>query len=227
MKLVKLFAIALIIAVFSSCSLVKETYYNKLDKEEQKLYTPKFLDMKNEELNSEGVFSLNLDEFKTLAKNSSNKHNLIFFYQLYCGASYEFVHQLAENIKLSDFDFFFISGHDWVWKYNYEDFVENSTIKRMFLLDVNQYGEIEGWAENKTYFKRITAFYDDLKNDFKGNYDDLDINSVPTVIICDNDSNILLEFDPFNCDGNKDCDEKEKAFYNSLDSLLNSKLSFE
>jgi hypothetical protein len=33
----------------------------------------------------------------------------------------------------------------------------------------------------------------------------------------------LLEFDPFNCDGNKDCGQKDKDFFDNVNKLIRNK----
>jgi len=228
MKSIQLFAIVILIVAFTSCSLFKSTYYNELNEEEKKKYTPMFLDLENHESNTDGVYSLNIDEFRTLLKNSSNKLNFINFYRIYCQGNHDMLKDFSEKFDLYKFDRYFISGNDWVYKNDYLEIIENSSISRFYLLDVNKYGHLdEGWHDGITFFERNQAFYNDLRKVSVLDSNENKEYSYPNIMICDNDSNILLEFDPNGCDGKENCFENEDTFYNSLDSLLNSKLSLE
>ena len=194
MKKIILYAVIISLAL-SSCFLVKSKYFNELDSDEKKNSIPNSIDLNNHESQKSGIYSINYKEFKYLIDHSNADFNAINFHQPHCFGRKEFLADLNKNVDLSKLNLYYISGDDWVYKNNYKMYIDTTDlISKMYLLDVKNYGNIEGWHDNLTFRKRIKAFYSELKNSSTNDFNSEAIDDVPSVIIFDSKSKILLEY---------------------------------
>lgn len=126
-----------ILIIITGCS-VTVPYYLNLRKEKRETFT-----LKPPDINlTNTVLSINSRQFDSIINLDTLNFKLIIFFTYWCPNSADFLPELVTNLPLNGLRTFFVSPDDWVYKHQYQEYMQYLKLKdNIYLLDVNSYGE--------------------------------------------------------------------------------------
>ncbi len=177
----------ILVLIFTASCSITNPYYFDLSEEMQAQVPILKIDTIHHSLKSKSpkVYSINGNEFKALAKKTSNEYKLALFLTFWCPNSRDYVPSLLEDLKkINNLDIVLISPDDWVRATTYEKYIAKHQLNyNIHLLDVYSYGE----KRNPHY--RMDKFMWEICLECIG---DKDFGGFPTFILFDKENHVIF-----------------------------------